>query len=180
LQGRLSNRVDAIIAASGVYDLEQQFKYEKLAGVHEISPMSAASGFTVENLRKYSPAQQLQQKDEKRLIATTPTPTPTSTKPFASGGGGDVNAIPPVLFLHGGLDSVVLPQCSQDFYQILNQAQQQQSKRQKGRVAASERSRNTLEIMDNVGHQEIILDTCLGGKTQSSIFDWLERTLEMY
>jgi len=93
MNGRLSSSsVNALIGASGVYDIEKQFQQEKKIGVHEMSPMSAANGASVENFRKYSPAQKIITKD-----------------------------FPPVLLIHGAQDDLTLPQNSQDFSHVLGE-----------------------------------------------------------
>ena len=133
MSGQLPS-VDALIGASGIYDIEEQFKQENKMGVSEISPMAAANGFTLENFRKFSPAQQ-----QKNLPAK----------------------LPPMLLIHGGSDEFSSPQNSKYFSQVLG----------KGNCE--------LEIMEGVGHQEIVLDTCVGGKTQSVICDWIESTVKL-
>mmetsp|Transcript_9029 Transcript_9029/g.20380 ORF Transcript_9029/g.20380 Transcript_9029/m.20380 type:complete len:420 (-) Transcript_9029:106-1365(-) len=143
LQGRLP-AVDAFISASGVYDIEEQFEREKQWCVQEISPMSAANGFTAENLQKNSPS---------RLAGSLPLD------------------FPPVLLLHGAIDEVLPPRNSEDFYDVLLK-----SSLTSGRLGLMPRRRTKrvdVKVVDGVGHQEIVLDTCLGGKTKSIIVDWL-------
>ena len=73
--------------------------------------------------------------------------------------------LPPVLLLHGGDDGVLLPKNSKCFHDQL----------QNTIMPGREKKQNVkLEIVEGVGHQEIVLDTCLGGMTQSKIVDWLE------
>jgi acetyl esterase/lipase len=133
LDGRLPS-VSALICASGVYDLEKQLKHEEILGVNEISPLKAANGLTMENLRKFSPTRK-----EKSL---------------------HIN-LPPVLLIHGGSDDTCLPDNSRDFFEVVGGGGCQ------------------LEIMDGVGHQEIVLDTCLGRNTQRVICDWIESTVKL-
>ena len=93
MRGRLP-AVNALIAGSGVYDVERQLLQEKRMGVDEISPMSAANGFTKENFRKYSP---------KMIDDDLP------------------ESFPPTLIVHGEDDDVTPLENSRDFYHVLNE-----------------------------------------------------------
>jgi len=161
LAGRLP-AVDALVAASGVYDLEKQLEQEQKMGVSEISPMRAANGFTENSLHEFSPA---------RMVASSQYALPPD--------------FPPVLLLHGGCDDVVPPLCSEEFYDILtntfdaatennikDRAYTEIMTRQKAQSSTC-----NLEILDKIGHNEVVTDACIGGKAQGAILSWLDEIL---
>jgi acetyl esterase/lipase len=134
LTGRLPSSVDALVGASGVYDLNAQLDAEVATGVNEISPLSPCNGFARANLDAVSPVKLL-----------LPEHLPKS--------------FPEVLLVHGDADTVVSPQSSRDFATALGE------------------DRCKLAILKGVGHQEVVLDTCLGGTSRTVIFDWIESTV---
>mmetsp|Transcript_15990 Transcript_15990/g.37026 ORF Transcript_15990/g.37026 Transcript_15990/m.37026 type:complete len:435 (+) Transcript_15990:44-1348(+) len=91
LQGRLPS-VDALVGASGVYDIERQHRRDRALGLGELSPMVPANGFTPRSFRKHSPA----------ASVATNEPLPEGFPPN-------------LLLVHGDADDVVLPESSVEF-----------------------------------------------------------------
>ena len=153
MRGRLP-AVDALIVGSGVYDVERQKQQEIRLGVSEISPLSAANGFTRENFRRNSP---------QLLVDDIP------------------ENFPPTLLVHGEDDDVTPLENSKDFYRIL-QDKSRGVGRSEGVSGALARRRqfpiHQLEILEETGHQDVVTNTCLGkGRAQAAILDWIAATV---
>ena len=72
-----------------------------------------------------------------------------------------LDSLPPLLLLLGKDDDVALYHFSNELYSVLE--------KNHPHVDVE------LEVLDGVGHQVTVLETCLGkGRTQSLIFDWLD------
>jgi pimeloyl-ACP methyl ester carboxylesterase len=152
MRGRLP-AVDALIVGSGVYDVERQKQQERRLGVAEVSPLSAANGFTRENFRRYSP----------QLLDYLP------------------ENFPPTLLIHGEDDDVTPLENSKDFYRILEDKSKGVG-RSEGLSGALTRRRpfpmHQLEILEETGHQDVVTNTCLGkGRAQAAILDWIAATV---
>lgn len=82
---------------------------------------------------------------------------------------------PPVLLIHGDLDVVAPLQNSKDFHNILCEAPKLKE------IAMMERLTicRPLEIVDEVGHNDLVLEIWLGGKTQAMICDWIGSIIEL-
>jgi len=69
-----------------------------------------------------------------------------------------LNTFPPLLLLHGKDDEVAPHHFSNELYSVLEKYHPHVDVE--------------LEVLDRVGHQDTVLETCLGkGRTQSIIFD---------
>jgi acetyl esterase/lipase len=97
LRGKLSS-VDAIVAASGVYDCLAQVEHEQVLGIDQLSPLTPAAGMSEENMQANSPSWLISQAKE-----------------------GEIQDIPPVLLVHGEDDTVVLSSASKLFYKQLQE-----------------------------------------------------------
>ena len=135
LGGSLSS-IDALICKSGVYDIEEHFQHECSRGVDQISPMSPACGPTLDDWRRNSPLRVLETVDQ-----------------------SIVDALPPLLFVHGETDGTVSPSASSDCFEA---------------VTARGKGQCELRILEGVGHSEPVLETFLGGSTQDTLFEWLD------
>jgi len=149
MRGRLPS-VDALIAASGIYDVERQQQQEKRIGVSEVSPMSAANGFTKESFRKYSP---------QCLNDDLP------------------GNFPPTLIVHGEEDDVTPLENSREFYRVLNDKSRGKMGNFSGQ---NPRLMHQLEVLEETGHQDVVTNTCLGkGRAQSAILNWILSTVDL-
>lgn len=72
---------------AGVYSIEVHLQHETKRGVEQISAMSRAMGKTIENFKKNSPIDMVQQHSD--AISTAP------------------DSVPKILFVHGEKDTVV-------------------------------------------------------------------------
>lgn len=86
--------ISGFIGIAGVYDIFSHREFERLRGVHQISPMTPANGNMKENLRKYSPA----------LLKVK-------------------NTFPPTLLIHGKLDDTVPYQTTIAYSKLLPNVQ---------------------------------------------------------
>lgn len=137
LRGSLpSSSIDALICKSGVYDIEEHFEHECSRGVDQISPMSPACGPTLDDWRRNSPL---------RVVETVEQSV--------------VDALPPLLFVHGETDGTVSPSVSVKCFEA---------------VTARGKGQCDLRILEGIGHSEPVLETLLGGPTQDTIFEWLD------
>lgn len=132
----LSSSIDALICKSGVYDIEDHFQHECSRGVDQISPLSPACGPTLDDWRRNSPL---------RVVETVEQSI--------------VDALPPLLFVHGERDGTVSPSASANCFEA---------------ITARGKGQCDLRIMEGVGHSEPVLETLLGGSTQDTIFEWLD------
>ena len=153
MRGRLP-AVDALIVGSGVYDVERQKQQEIRLGVSEISPLSAANGFTRENFCRNSP---------QLLVDDIP------------------ENFPPTLLVHGEDDEVTPLENSKDFYRILQDKSRGVDLGTSESVSGALARRtpfpkhvHQLEILEETGHQDVVTNTCLGkGRAQAAILDWI-------
>jgi acetyl esterase/lipase len=141
LKGRIPN-VDAIIAASGVYDCAAQVEHEQTLEVDQLSPLSPVTGMQRESMNRYSPTWIVSQANEK-----------------------EINSIPQLLLIHGEDDTVVLPSSSSLFYEKLQERQ-------------LPTKQVSLKILAGTDHKDPVIETLVGGQTQSVILEWLEETLQ--
>ena len=72
-----------------------------------------------------------------------------------------LKSVCPVFFLHGNADTTVPVKSSEQIHEAL----------------AARNQQCQLQILDKVGHSELVLETLLGGKTQDAIFGWLDSEL---
>jgi acetyl esterase/lipase len=151
VNGRM-NQIDAIIGMSGVYDLEAHYEYERSRGLDQISPMAAANGFSTENLRRNSPVLLAQERYAENEHAAT-----------------SYN-FPPTLLLHGSSDDMALPSCSLKLQNALTAAASENN-------SQNSNSSCQVQVLDGVGHQDTVLQTLLGGKTQTAVFQWIQSEL---
>ena len=76
-----------------------------------------------------------------------------------------LDSFPPLLLLHGKDDEVAPYHFSIELHSVLEKYHPHVDVE--------------LEVLDGVGHQDTVLETCLGkGRTQSIIFDWLDGIVE--
>lgn len=133
-----SDTIAGIICMSGVYNVEEHFEFEASRGVDQISPMAPACGDSLDEWRARSPT---------RLAATVDQTA--------------IDALPPLLFVHGDIDSTVPTKSTADCHDAFAARMGKQSP-----VA--------MQILEGVDHAETVLETLHGGKTQDVVFQWIE------
>jgi acetyl esterase/lipase len=153
LQGRLVGKVDALIGMSGVYDLEIARKRELEQGLVHLSPMGpACKGM----LKKFSPS---------HVVENDSRDNTNDDGDDKEEGSSLLSSLPPILLLHGADDEVAPPAYSIKFHNIM---ETQEQKEPLGTIC-------NLHILENLGHEDTVLATCIGGSCQSTIFEWIDQ-----
>ena len=154
LKGKLRGKIDALICMSGVYDLDEARRRETQQNLTHISPMIPALlyGFNNDDTKEERTSTLLKSYSPEWLI---------KTKCNKNNNSNMVEDLPPILLLHGENDTVAPPEYSISFYETFTHNKPYNKKCQ-------------LSIIDDLDHQDTVLDVCLNkGKTQSIIFQWL-------
>lgn len=126
--------VDRFVALSGVYDIPSHYKFESRRGIERVSPLAPACGYNLKAWKQCSPT---------RLIIK-----------------GFGNALPPMLIIHGALDTTVPFTSSMELVHNLH-------------LYHDERGKYELDILSGVGHAETVLQLMFGGTVQCRAIDWI-------
>jgi acetyl esterase/lipase len=128
--------VDRFIGVSGVYDIPSHYVFERQRGVERISPMAPACGRNLSKWKEHSPTRLIQHHNGK---------------------------LPPILILHGDLDTTVPVSSSAGLVEALHS---------KGSSSDSE---VLLKVLQSTGHAETVLEIMFGGQTQDLVMSWIKQ-----
>jgi acetyl esterase/lipase len=140
LQSKLQG-IERFIGISGVYDIPRHYQFESKRGVERISPLAPVCGGNLSQWKQNSPSRQ------------------QSTSSITR------SRLPPILLLHGEIDSTVPYTSSVGLYQSLIQQQQPR---------ASEKPQIDLKVLNGVEHSETMFHLMFGGETRDVLLNWIK------
>lgn len=144
--------VDSFVGLSGPYDISHHFDYEAARGVEELSPMKPSCGYSRDGFRHHSPALRLQ-----ACLSFTPPSVDSTIRNEPSKG---IIGFPITLLVHGIDDTTVPFTATAEAAKVLRSC---------GVVSCKE------TYVAETGHQDMVMQLMLGGRTQSLVVDWIAR-----
>ena len=134
---------DSFVGLSGPYSIAHHFEFESGRGVEELSPMKPACGHTLVEFLRNSPAIRL-----KMMMSE-----------YKNEVLNDLDSLVPHLLLVHGIEDSTVP-----FTATVEAA---------AIIRSCGISKCNELYMGNVGHEHVILDLMLGGKTKDEVHEWL-------
>jgi hypothetical protein len=144
--------VDSFVGLSGPYDISHHFDYEAARGVEELSPMKPSCGYSRDGFRHHSPALRLQ-----ACLSSTPNSVNSTLRNEPRKA---ILGFPATLLVHGIDDTTVPFTATAEAAQVV-------------RACGVELCQEIY--VAETGHQDMVMQLMLGGRTQSLIIDWITR-----